>query len=303
MILVILIVAGWYLHRTNIPILEPRGPIADKERNLILFAAFLSLFVVVPVFTMAIFIAWKYRESNTKATYAPEFDHSRLFETIWWLIPAVLIGILSVVAWNSSHTLSPYLPLNSDVQPLTVDVVSLDWKWLFIYPNQGIASVNRLMIPVNTPIDFNLTSDAPMNSFWIPQLSGQIYCMPGMSTQLHLAASKVGSYNGFSANISGVGFSGMTFKADAVSNAQFDNWMQTTSWAPSHLTLAAYSKLAKPSENNPVTYYSSVDPSLYNAIIDKYIEPSSSSSSGNSGSSTTQNNSSGLMYNMSGMSM
>src|SRR5580700_6543193 len=133
-VVAVLVVAGWYLHHTNIPILEPRGPIAEKERNLILFAAGLSLVVVLPVFSMAIYIAWKYRESNTDAKYTPDFDHSRAAETTWWLIPTVLISILSVVAWNSSHTLDPYRPLVSNVPPLDVQVVALDWKWLFIYP-------------------------------------------------------------------------------------------------------------------------------------------------------------------------
>jgi cytochrome o ubiquinol oxidase subunit 2 len=303
-ILVILIVAGWYLHRTNIPLLEPRGPIAEKERNLMLFAAALSLVVVLPVFSIAIYIAWKYREGNTGAKYSPEFDHSRLFESIWWLIPTVLIGILSVVAWNSSHTLDPYRPLASSVQPITVDVVALDWKWLFIYPQQEVASVNQLEIPVNTPIDFNITSDAPMNSFWIPQLSGQIYAMPGMSTQLHLSASKAGIYNGYSANISGVGFAGMTFKTNAVSTTQFNYWTYNANWTPKHLTMAAYNQLAKPSENNPVSYYSSVDRNLYTNVIDKYMEPADvSPGSSTSGLGAKSNTGGQMMYNMSGMSM
>jgi cytochrome o ubiquinol oxidase subunit 2 len=300
-VLAILVVAGWYLHRTNIPLLEPRGPIAEKERNLILFAAGLSLFVVIPVFSMAIFIAWKYRESNTEATYSPDFDRSRVAEAIWWIIPSVLITILSVVAWNSSHTLDPYRPLSSKVPPLNVEVVALDWKWLFIYPNQDIASVNQLEIPVNTPISFEITSDAPMNSFWIPQLSGQIYAMPGMSTQLHLLASKAGSYNGYSANISGVGFAGMNFKTDAVSQSQFNEWMRTTSHQPNQLNLAAYNQLVRPTQDNPVSYYSSVDNNLYTTVINKYMLPPSYSQKSNT--SMTNNNANGLMYNMSGMSM
>jgi cytochrome o ubiquinol oxidase subunit 2 len=297
--LAILVVAGWYLHRTNIPLLEPRGPIAEKERNLIIFAAILSLFVVVPVFSMTIFIAWKYRESNTKATYSPEFDKSRVFETIWWVLPTVLITILSVVAWNSSHALDPYKPLVSSVQPIDVQVVALDWKWLFIYPQQNIASVNLLEIPVNTPINFEITSDAPMNSFWIPQLSGQIYAMPGMSTQLHLAASKPGAYNGYSSNISGIGFAGMTFTTAATSPADFSNWVGKTDRETSHLTLASYKQLAKPSEDNPARSYSGVDRNLYTTIINKYNVPSNSMKGG----SSATNNNAKAMTNMSGMSM
>lgn len=295
----ILIVAGWYLHRTNIPLLEPRGPIAEKERNLILFAAALSLVVVIPVFSMAIFIAWKYRESNTEAKYMPEFDHSPTLETAWWVIPGVLITILSVVAWNSSHALDPYRPLASNVAPLNVEVVALDWKWLFIYPQQNIASVNRLEIPVNTPIAFQITSDAPMNSFWIPQLSGQIYAMPGMSTQLHMAASKSGVYNGYSANISGVGFAGMTFKTVATTQGQFVDWAQAAHQERNQLSLAAYKQLARPSEYNPTTYYSSVEQNLYTTIIAKYLVPNYSQKSSNS----TNDNVNALMQNMSGMAM
>src|SRR5580700_9838221 len=184
-ILGFLSVAGWYLHHTNIPVLEPKGPVGLQERNLLFFGAALSLVVVIPVFTMLFFITWKYREGNTKAKYSPDFDHSRIAETIWWLIPAVLITILSVVGWNSSHTLDPYRPLSSKTPQMTIQVVALDWKWLFIYPQQHIATVNMVQFPKNTPINFEITSDSVMNSFWIPQLGGQIYSMPGMSTQLH----------------------------------------------------------------------------------------------------------------------
>jgi cytochrome o ubiquinol oxidase subunit 2 len=295
-VVAVLVVAGWYLHRTNIPILEPRGPIAEKERNLILFASGLSLVVVLPVFSMAIYIAWKYRESNTDAKYTPDFDHSRAAETTWWLIPTVLISILSVVAWNSSHTLDPYRPLVSNVPPLDVQVVALDWKWLFIYPNQDVASVNRLEIPVNTPIAFEITSDAPMNSFWIPQLSGQIYAMPGMSTQLHLAASKLGDYNGYSANISGVGFSGMTFVTQATSQTSFNAWVQHTKHVPAVLSQAAYTNLARPSQDNPVSYYSAVNRNLYTAIIAKYMIPADCHQAG-----SWANNP--VLQSMSGMSM
>jgi cytochrome o ubiquinol oxidase subunit 2 len=295
----ILVVAGWYLHRQTFALLQPRGPIAEKERNLIIFAALLSLVVVIPVFSMAIFIAWKYRESNTKATYSPDFDRSRIAETVWWVLPGVLITILSVVAWNSSHALDPYRPLSSSVQPVDVQVVALDWKWLFIYPQYNLASVNQLDIPVNTPINFEITSDAPMNSFWIPQLSGQIYAMPGMSTQLHLAASKAGSYNGYSANISGVGFAGMTFKTDATSRSDFNTWVRKTSTMPDQLTMDSYSRLAKPSQDNPPSFYSSVQHNLYTTIIYKYMAPGSAGG----GSSMTGTNASTMVHAMPGMSM
>lgn len=298
-ILGVLMLAGWYLHRTNISLLEPRGPIAEKERNLIIFAALLSLVVVIPVFSMAIFIVWKYRESNTSATYSPDFDHSRIAETIWWVVPGILITILSVVAWNSSHTLDPYRPLSSNVAPVTVQVVALDWKWLFIYPQQNIASVNLLEFPVNTPVSFEITSDAPMNSFWIPQLSGQIYAMPGMSTQLHLAASSRGNFNGFSSNISGIGFSGMTFVARSTSQAQFNAWVRATRRAPHQLSLTAYNGLVKPSQDNPVSYYSSVEHNLYTTIIAKYLLPSGNQNDAHASDGGMSN----MVRGMSGMAM
>jgi len=264
---------GWYLSRTNIPVLEPKGPVGLQERNLILFALGLSLVVVIPVFSMLFLIAWKYRETNTKAKYSPDFDHSVIAESIWWLIPAVLIGILSVVAWNSSHTLDPYRPLQSKNPQMTIQVVALDWKWLFIYPEQNIATVNMVQFPKNTPVDFEITSDSVMNSFWIPQLGGQIYSMPGMSTQLHLMASQYGSFNGLSANISGAGFAGMEFTAKSTSDQSFNSWTHKVQDSQHKLTMTAYNTLLKPSEYNQVAYYSSPQTNLYDTIIDKYAGP------------------------------
>lgn len=293
-ILAVLVIAGWYLSRVNMPLLETRGIVAQKERNLMIFASLLSLVVVIPVFSMAIFIAWKYREGNEHATYAPEFDHSRLYESVWWGLPTLLITILSVVAWNSSHTLDPYQPIASNVRPLHVQVIALDWKWLFIYPQQNVASINQLEIPVNTPIDFDITSDAPMNSFWIPQLSGQIYAMPGMSTQLHLMASKTGTYSGSSANISGVGFSGMDFKTDATTMSQFDKWLRMAKQQPSVLDTIAYNRLVRSSQQNPYAYYSSVAPDLYTMVINKYMMPNTSQEHGAMPDSTDSSAMSGM---------
>lgn len=266
---------GWYLHGTTIPVLEPQGAISHKERNLIIFTSLLAVVVVVPTFALTIFIVWKYRESNPRPKqYTPEWDHSRVFESIWWGVPTAIILVLSVVAWNSAHDLDPFKSLASGAQPVTVQVVSLDWKWLFIYPKQHIASVNMVEFPKNTPVNFQLTSDTIMNSFWIPQLGGQIYTMPGMSTQLHLSADKLGSYYGTPANIAGRGFSRMTFTAKAVSNADFASWVKSNQKAPKVLNQQAYHKLAKPSESNPVAYYSSVPNGIFNDIIMKYMMPS-----------------------------
>lgn len=261
----------YYIHSTNITILNPKGTIASEQRNLIIVAVGLSLIVVIPVYLLTIFIVWKYRASNTSAKYSPEWDHSRILEFIWWVVPAILITILSVITWKTSYSLNPYKPIASKNKPLKVEVVALDWKWLFIYPDQNIASVNQLNIPVNTPVTFYITSDAPMNSFWIPQLSGQIYAMPGMSTQLNIQATSVGNYTGWSANISGDGFSSMHFTTVSTSQLKFNDWVHFVRADKDYLNIGTYNNLARPSYNNPVTYYGSVQNELYNQIVLKYM--------------------------------
>lgn len=270
-LLVLLIARGG-----NFAILNPQGPIALQERNLMLIATLLSIIVIVPVFAMLFFFSIKYREGNHKATYTPNWGNNTKLEIIWWTIPCVIIAILAVITWKSSHTLDPYRPLSSAKKPLTIQVVALDWKWLFIYPTEHIATVNMIELPVATPIVFDITSDAPMNSFWIPQLSGQIYAMPGMSTQLHLLATNPGEFTGVSANISGKGFAGMTFTVKAVSQQAFDQWVKTVQKSPRQLTQDEYNILAKPSENNPVTFFRAPDNTLYTDILMKYLKPTSS---------------------------
>jgi cytochrome o ubiquinol oxidase subunit 2 len=272
----IITLAVIYFSSVNISVLDPKGTIGQQEKHLMLFALGLSLVVVIPVFTLLFSFAWRYRASNHRyknRKYSPDWDHSVTLETIWWLIPTVLIAILSVTAWNSSHQLDPYRSLASDKQPLTIQVVALDWKWLFIYPQENIASVNYVQFPVNQPVNFQITADAPMNSFWIPQLGGQIYAMPGMATDLHLSANQIGNYNGSSANISGTGFAGMRFTAKASSATDFDQWVATARHSPNHLTFNSYDKLAQASQNNPAAAYASTEPGLFDIIIMKYMEP------------------------------
>jgi cytochrome o ubiquinol oxidase subunit II len=261
------------LHGLDIPVLEPRGQVGQKERQLIITAVLLSLVVVIPVYIMLFGFAWKYREGNKKARYDPDFDHSRLFESIWWGVPLILIFILAIITWKSSHDLDPFKPLKSSTPPITIEVVAMEWKWLFIYPKQNIATVNLVQIPVNTPINFEITSDAPMNSFWIPQLGGQIYAMSGMSTHLQLMANNAGDYRGESANISGNGFAGMYFTARASSTTEFDQWVQLVRLTNNPLSTPKYNQLATPTENSPVSYYSTVDSGLYDTIVNKYAEP------------------------------
>ena len=278
----VLLAAGawiaWHLQGLSIPVLEPQGPVAAGELHVIYISFALCAIVVVPVFLMLFGFAWKYRADNPKArkTHEPNWDHDNpVAEFIWWLVPAAIIAVLGVVMWQSSHALDPYVPLQGSGAPITVEVVALDWKWLFIYPEAGIASVNLLEFPEGSPVHFEITADAPMNSFWIPALGGQIMAMPGMTTQLNLMATSRGDFNGFSGNISGAGFAGMTFTARAVSQGDFDAWVQSIKQTSNPLSVSVYDALAAPSEYNPVASYSPVDPSLYTDIIMKFMTPAS----------------------------
>ena len=274
LILGVLLALGLYLHGHTIAVLQPKGVIGQKERQLMIYAALLGLIVILPVYAMTFAIVVKYREGNKKkAKYSPEFDHHAGIEFIWWAVPFIIIMVLAVITWNSSHTLDPYRAISSTTKPIQIQVVALDWKWLFIYPAQNIASVNFVQFPANTPVNFEITSDSVMNSFWIPQLGGQIYAMPGMATQLNLEASQNGNYNGSSANISGEGFAGMTFTARASSSADFAKWIQAAKHSPNKLDLDSYNSLAKPSQNNSASYYASEDHGLYDTIVMKYMEP------------------------------
>lgn len=263
----------WYLHGQNFAVLNPKGIVAYKERKLMITTVLLGLIVVIPVYIMLFGFAWRYREGNKKAKYSPNLAGNRLAEAVWWGIPLAIIGTLSVITWQSSHALDPRRALDANAKPMTVQVIALDWKWLFIYPEQNVASVNWVELPVGTPVTFDITADAPMNSFWIPQLGSQIYAMPGMSTQLHLMADKAGDYQGSSANLSGDGFAGMRFTAEAGSMADFNRWVGQAKRMPQTLNSNAYAQLARPSQNNPVTFYSPVEPGLYNDVLLKYMAP------------------------------
>lgn len=265
--------AVWYLRGVDIPVMQPHGLVGHKERNLMVFTVLLGLLVVVPVFAMAIIIAWRYREGNTKARakYTPEWDRHGLAEFTWWAVPIVIIATLSVVTWVSTHQLDPWKPADTTAKTMKIQVVSLDWKWLFIYPEQKIASVNYVQFPAGTQVDFEITSDSVMNSFWIPALGSQIYSMPGMSTHVHLMADRPGEYRGSSANISGEGFAGMKFIARASSQQDFAAWVQTAAKSSNRLTDASYEALARPSKNNPRALYALTEPDLYGTIVMKYM--------------------------------
>ena len=292
------------LYFTNIDtgVLQPKGTIASQQYDLLVFITLLSLIVIIPVFFLVFFIAWKYRAGNTKATYKPEWDNNRTLEIIWWGIPIILVTILAVTAWTSSHELDPFKPIQSDKKPVNIQVIALDWKWLFIYPEQNIATVNYLQIPKDTPIHFELTSDAPMNSFWIPQLGGQIYAMSGMSSELHLMASETGNYNGVSANLSGEGFADMKFVAKASTEDDFTTWVTSVQQSNNRLTLEEYDKLSRPSHNNKPLSYSWHQPNLYATVMQKYMAPPKATSKTSKSEETADNQHMDMNHSMEGMS-
>lgn len=251
----------------NMEILSPKGDIGAQEKTLLFTATGLMLIVVIPVIIMILTFAWKYRASNTKADYQPKWAHSTAIEVVVWTVPCIIVAILAVITWRSTHALDPYKPLVSEHKPVTIEVVSLDWKWLFIYPEYDIATVNEIAFPVDVPVNFRITSASVMNSFFIPQLGSQIYSMAGMETKLHLNAREPGTYSGISANYSGAGFSGMRFKAIATSQEGFDNWVKEAKASGASLTPAVYQELTKRSERNPVVKYASVPPSMFDYIL------------------------------------
>lgn len=268
---ILLFLVGYFLLRNAyIPVLFPSGSIAHAESQLIIFTVMLSAIVVIPVFIMLAVFAWRYREGNHKATYHAEWDKNNTLEIIWWGIPIMIICLLGFITWKTSHSLDPYKPIESDQPALEVQVVALQWKWLFIYPQQGVASVNELAIPVNRPVVFHTTAQAPMSAFWIPALGSQIYSMEGMSSTLHLMATKQGTFTGYNTNISGKGYADMSFKVKSESNAEFDKWIDGAAKG-SALDLTSYDKLAEPGKSD-VKYYQLADSRLYDKIIARYMQ-------------------------------
>jgi cytochrome o ubiquinol oxidase subunit 2 len=257
--------------RAHFELLEPAGDIGAQERRLILLALGIMLCVVIPVIILTLVFAWRYRATNTKATYAPNWSHSNAIETVVWSIPCVIVLFLAVLIWNTTHTLDPYKPLDSKIKPVRVEVVAMNWKWLFIYPDYGIATVNQLPIPTNTPINFKLTSDGIMNSFFIPQLGSQVYAMAGMQTQLHLIANKPGSYAGLSSGFSGPGFSDMHFQTVAMTPDRFAAWMRRAHSAPAALDGSSLDLLERPSIKVPPATYGRVAPGLFEGVVDQFM--------------------------------
>jgi len=256
-------------------LLNPKGVIAASEMHLLIDATLLMLIVVIPVIILTLVIIWQYRASNKKAKYTPDKAHSTIIEVVCWSIPAIIVIILAIITWVSSHRLDPYRPLNTKSKPLVIQVIALDWRWLFIYPKQHIATINYLRIPVHQQVAFSITADAPMNSMEMPQLAGQIYAMPGMQTKLHIMASEKGVYRGFGANYTGDGFAGMVFWVHVDTKQQFAQWVKSVQKSPYRLTMSAYRQLAKPSKDSRAKSFSATADNLFNKVIMSYMMPPS----------------------------
>jgi cytochrome o ubiquinol oxidase subunit 2 len=252
------------------PVLDPKGPIALAERNLLFDAFCVMMVVIVPIIILTLWFAWKYRASNTSATYTPTWSNSVKIDAITWLIPAVIVIAVAVLLWRSTHRLDPYRPIESKEPPFDVQVVAQDWKWLFIYPDQGIAVVNQLVFPAGRAVSLRITSDTVMNSFYVPQLAGQIYAMAGMQTRLQMLADQPGTFVGRNSQYSGGGYSQQHFEVQAMSQADFDAWVARAKQGGTRLDSTTYPALAARSRANPITYYSAVEPKLFDSIIDKY---------------------------------
>src|SRR5271154_6980131 len=266
-LLAAVLTAAAILGGCNEGVLDPRGPIAFANRQILLNSLGIMLAIVIPVIVATLGVAFWFRASNDRARYRPDFEYSGRLEMLVWSIPAMTVFLVGGVAWVGSHDVSPRKPIPSSVKALRVQVASLDWKWLFIYPDQGVASVNQLTVPVGTPVSLELTSSGVMNSFFVPQLGSQIYTMAGMVTRLNLQADHSGTYRGFSAQFSGEGFSDMHFDAEAVTNEKFAQWLDSVRGAGPELNAKTYADLARPSTAVTPFTYRSVAPSLFESIL------------------------------------
>lgn len=262
-------------------VLDPAGDVAVQQRNLLAFSTGLMLLVIVPVMVATVLFAWRYRAGNEAATYDPDFDHSTGLELLIWSVPLLIIIILGAVTWSSTHLLDPYRPLDriSANRPLApgarhmeVHVVAMDWKWLFLYPEQGIATVNELALPIDTPVRFRITSTGQMSTFYAPAMAGMIYAMPGMRSTLHAVLNRPGDSWGYSANYTGAGHSDHRFKLRGMDRAAFDRWVaHVRGGAP--LSTATYLRLERPSEKVPALRFGQSEPDLFRRILERCVRP------------------------------
>lgn len=254
-------------------ILAPKGQVGHDQKTLLITATVLMLLVVVPVIIMTLTFAWKYRASNTKARYEPKWSHSTAIEVVVWSIPCMIVLVLAVLTWRSSHSLDPYRPLESETKPVVIEAISLDWKWLFIYPEENIATVNEITFPVNTPLNFKITSDSVMNAFFIPHLGSMIYSMTGMETKLHLIANETGTFPGMSSHYSGAGFSKMHFDANSVTPEEYQAWLAKVRAQSTAMDQAAFGALVddKNHDWHPVTYFGTTETGLFDWVVARHM--------------------------------
>lgn len=270
------LLVAYLVQGKNIALFNPKGEIAQEQHSLMMFTVTVLFAVAIPTLSVAFFVAWKYRDTNTKTVYTTNArvtagNRSKYLVLLFWLIPTSGIILIASTMWPATHRLAPQNSITSDSKPLQIQVISLRWKWLFIYPEQGIATVNFVQIPVNTPVQFEMTADeTPMSSFWIPNLGGQLYTMTSHVNRLNLIADTAGDYPGSTPEINGAGFTGMKFTARADTQTNFDQWVQQVKESPNSLEIGTYEKLVEPSENNPVAFYSGFNSNIFDNVIMKY---------------------------------
>jgi cytochrome o ubiquinol oxidase subunit II len=255
------------------PVLDPKGPVAMAERDLLFETLAIMMIVAVPVFIMAFVFAWRFRANGGKGRYDPSWSSSLGIEVVIWAVPAAIIVVLGGYVWVNAHKLDPFKQIDPDVEPLVVEVVAQDWKWLFLYPDHDIATVNELVFPAGMPLTLNITSDTVMNAFFVPALGSQIYAMAGMETHLNLLADEAGQFVGRNSQYSGDGFSQQSFVVRAVSQADFDAWVETVRGAGETLDEATYETLRAPSIAHPVVHYDGFEDGLFDRIIMRYMSP------------------------------
>lgn len=271
--IVALVLLGYILlHNVHFAVLQPAGDVAKQQSALMIFAFCLMMVVVIPVFGMLVFFAWRYRAGNDKkVAYTPEWSGNKWLELVWWSIPILIIMTLGIISVKTAHTLDPYTPIKSANKTLNVQVVALEWKWLFIYPDLGIATVNELPIPVNTPVHFTLSADAPMSAFWVPSLGSMIYTMNGMSSQLNLMADETGTFPGYNTNINGEGYAKMTFNVYSKTTKDFNSWVATAQKSQKMMDVSTLKEISKPGTMNETTYML-MDNKLYEKVVMKYMQ-------------------------------